>query len=89
MSIRTLPPLLGIPSYRLSAKTKKIVQVNELLIEVIIHEVIYPLTILYGPVKEKGKVNNRIPRCPMIEEGILTKKKKKIYIQIINIISIE
>jgi hypothetical protein len=50
-----------------------------------IHEVFYPLTISYGPVKEK--VNNRIPHCPKIEEGNIT--KNKIYKEIINILSTE
>jgi hypothetical protein len=54
------------------------------IIEVMAHEVIYPLTIPYGPVK--GKVINRIPHCPKIEEGNIS---KTIYKQIINILSIE
>jgi hypothetical protein len=35
------------------------------------HKVIYPLTIPYGPVK--GKVIDRIPHCPKIEEGNISK----------------
>lgn len=34
------------------------------------HEVIYPLTIAYGPSQGKG-----IPHCPNIEEGNITKNK--------------
>ena len=41
------------------------------IIEVMTHEVIYPLTIPYSLVKEK--VNNRIPHCPKIDEGNITK----------------
>jgi hypothetical protein len=41
------------------------------IIEVMMHEVIYPLTIPYSLVKEK--VNNRIPHCPKIDKGNITK----------------
>jgi len=50
------------------------------IIDIMTHEVIYPLTI-YPMVqsRKKEKMNNRILHCPKIEEGKITKIKLQTY----------
>lgn len=53
------------------------------IIEIMTHEVIYPLTIPYGPVKEKGKDEQSDPALPK------DRRRKNNQNKITNILSIE